>query len=351
MLTDEQIKEVREHLETAQNPIFYYDNDADGLCSFLILRRFLGRGNGVAVRSYPDLDVSYARKARELNADYVFVLDKPVLSREFVEEINKMGLPFVWIDHHPRQVEEEYEKKIDNFYVYNPFLNSNSEGNGEPVTYLSYKLTERKEDLWIAMVGCIGDRFMPDFADEFKEKYSEYWGDVEDPFDAYFGTEIGKIVKAFNFGLKDSVSNVVSMQRFLISAENPGDVFAEVSSNRAFRKKYEEISRKYNSLLEKARNKLIGNLIFFEYGGETSMSSDIANELSYIYPTKYIVIIYRNGAVCNISMRGKKIRDILEKVLENFENATGGGHEDAVGARIKTDDLEKFKESMEQEVN
>ena len=105
MLTEKQIDEIREHLEKAQNPLFYYDNDADGLCSFVLLRRFSGRGKGVAVRSFPELNASYAKKAQELNADYVFVLDKPVLSREFVEEIAKLQLPLVWIDHHdvPRE--------------------------------------------------------------------------------------------------------------------------------------------------------------------------------------------------------------------------------------------------------
>jgi len=77
MLTEKQISEIREHLERAQNPIFYYDNDCDGLCSFLLLRRYLDRGKGVSIRSAPDLDAQYAKKASELNSDYVFVLDKP----------------------------------------------------------------------------------------------------------------------------------------------------------------------------------------------------------------------------------------------------------------------------------
>src|SRR3990167_9586407 len=109
MLSEKQILEIREHLERAQNPLFYYDNDADGLCSFIILRKFIGRGKGVAVRSFPDLNASYARKAAELNADYVFVLDKPVISKEFVKEIDNLGLPLVWIDHHDLPI-EEYEK-------------------------------------------------------------------------------------------------------------------------------------------------------------------------------------------------------------------------------------------------
>jgi nanoRNase/pAp phosphatase (c-di-AMP/oligoRNAs hydrolase) len=36
--------------------------------------------------------------------------------------------------------------------------------------------------------------------------------------------------------------------------------------------------------------------------------------------------------------------------LKKFEGATGGGHEDAVGARIKTEDLSRFKEELEKEI-
>ena len=44
MLTKKQINEIREHLEKAQNPLFFFDNDPDGLCSFLLLQRYIGRG-------------------------------------------------------------------------------------------------------------------------------------------------------------------------------------------------------------------------------------------------------------------------------------------------------------------
>lgn len=51
MLTNEQINEIREHLENARNPVFFFDNDPDGLCSFLLLQRFIGRGRGVAIKT------------------------------------------------------------------------------------------------------------------------------------------------------------------------------------------------------------------------------------------------------------------------------------------------------------
>ena len=59
MLNLSQLKEIKEHLEKAQNPLFFFDNDNDGLCSFLLLRRFIDRGRGIAIKSFPDLNVSY----------------------------------------------------------------------------------------------------------------------------------------------------------------------------------------------------------------------------------------------------------------------------------------------------
>mgnify|MGYP000905709012 CR=1 FL=1 len=72
MLREKEISEIREHLERAQNPLFFFDNDSDGVCSFLILQRYLGRGKGVCIKSFPSLDRRYLRKVYELNADYIF---------------------------------------------------------------------------------------------------------------------------------------------------------------------------------------------------------------------------------------------------------------------------------------
>jgi single-stranded DNA-specific DHH superfamily exonuclease len=69
-----------------------------------------------------------------------------------------------------------------------------------------------------------------------------------------------------------------------------------------------------------------------------------------LYPKKYIVVAFKNGAIANLSMRGKNVRKILEKIIEKLEGASGGGHEEAVGARIKVEDLDKFKEQFKDEI-
>src|SRR3989339_1553001 len=132
MLTEKQIREIREHLEKAQNPLFFFDNDNDGLVSFLLLRRFIDRGRGVAIKSFPDLNLSYYRKVQELKPDYIFILDKPIVSLEFLERAKKDNVPVVWIDHH--QVDKP---EIEGVSYYNPFFN---DGTNEPVSYLCYKI-------------------------------------------------------------------------------------------------------------------------------------------------------------------------------------------------------------------
>ncbi len=348
MLTENQIKEIREHLEKAQNPVFYYDNDADGLCSFLLLRRFLGRGKGVAIRSFPELDKHYARKVQELKGDYVFILDKPVLSEEFVKEIDKMNLPCVWIDHHDMP-SQDYSK-YSNFYTYN--VSRNKEKSAEPVSYLCYEIIgKKKEEMWISLMGCIADHYLPEFAKKFEKDYPEMWGkNIEKPFEAYFGTEIGKMADALNFGLKDSTTHIVQMQNYLLECKSPNDVLAEHSGNINLRKRYKDMRKKYSALIEKAKEAKHGEMIMFEYGGDLSISSNLSNELSYLYPKKIIMVAFKKGTVANISLRGKKIREVLDKVLKQMQHASGGGHEDAVGARIRLEDLEKFKELLEKEL-
>ena len=345
MLTKRQILEVREHLDRALNPIFYYDNDADGLCSYVLFRKFIGRGKGVAVRSHPDVDESYARKVQELNADYVFVLDRPILGEKFVEEIGKLGIPIVWIDHHEIG-DEKYDGK--EVFIFNPTRNEKKKSN-EPISYWAYQICNRREDLWIALMGCIADHYLPDFIDEFKKKNGEYWGKkILKPVDAYYKYEIGRLARVLGFGLKDSVTHVVQMQNFLVKCKGPEDLFQEVESNKPFARKYREIRERYDVLLKKAREGINEDdkFVFFTYSGELSISSDISNELSYLYPGKMIVVAFISGPITNISMRGKGVKKLIEKILPGFENSSGGGHEEAIGDRVQTQDLERFKEEI-----
>lgn len=343
MLTKKQVKEIKEHLNRAQNPIFFFDNDQDGLCSFLLFQRYLGRGKGVAIKSYPELLKDYFRKVNELKADYIFILDKPVVSKEFFEEAEKTNIPIVWIDHHIID-----KKTIPSFVnYYNPLQNKSK--SEEPVTALCYQITNKKEDLWIAIIGCISDKFTPPFYDEFEEKYPDLSVKSKEALDIYYKSQIGRIARIFSFGLKDRTTNVINMIRFLIKSKSPYEILEENNKNYSLHHRFRQVESKYQKLFEKAISigKKQGKILFFQYGGDLSISAELSNELRYFFPDKIVVVAYVKGAKVNISVRGPKSRNLLLEAIKDFEDATGGGHEDAVGGQIRIEDLEIFKKNLE----
>jgi len=341
MLSDKEINEIREHLEKAQNPLFFFDNDNDGLASFLLLRRFIERGRGVVIKSFPDLNSAYYRRVNELNPDYIFILDKPLVSKEFLEEAKNDNIPVVWIDHHI--VDRPQDDWIN---YYNPY---HQDKTNEPVSYLCYKITNKKSDVWIALIGCISDCYLPDFYPEVEKIY----GDIvkknpKSAFDLLFGSEIGKIARILDFSLKDTTTNVVNMLKFMMRVSVPMDILEENYKTRQILRRFIQINLRYEELMKKARLLKDGKVLFFQYGGSLSLSANLANQLIYEFPDKIIVVAYIKGDVANISLRGKG--DILKltlKSIEEIEGATGGGHEHATGAKVSVSDLPKFREKIE----
>jgi single-stranded DNA-specific DHH superfamily exonuclease len=345
MLNNKQIKEIKSHLEKAQNPLFLFDNDVDGLCSFLLLARYIKRGRGVAVKSFPDLDKSYIRKVNEFKSDYVFVLDKHAVSEEFFKELKIQNIPCVWIDHH--EVDVSLPKDTDVYY-YNPMKNENiSERKNEPTTYLAYQVVQNKKEMWLAFIGCLSDGYVPDFIEEFRKNYPDLLPlQIKTAFEGVYNTEIGKISRVLNFALKDRTSNVVKMIKYLLKLESPVLILEERENN-SILQRFNQINKKYLKILEKAKRFSRGKLLFFQYGGDLSISSDLSNELSYIYPEKVIVVAYLKSTKANVSLRGENVRKLTLEAIKGIENATGGGHENATGATLPIEDLLRFKEKLQ----
>ena len=338
MLTNTQVSEIKEHLEKAQNPVFFFDNDPDGLCAFLILQRYIGRGKGVVIKSFPALDENYFRKVQEFNADYIFILDKPVVSKGFFERAKEGNVPIVWIDHHDVD-EEEVPESVS---YYNPIFNNPK--SSEPTTVLCYNVTKKKDDSWIALVGAISDSYLPDFYNEFKEKFPELTVETKDPFKVLYDSKIGEVAFMMSNGLKDSTTNVVNMLRYLAKAKSPYDILEENGKNHSMHKKSSEIRKKYIQLLEKAKKVYKKNerVLFFRYGGDLSVSGELANNVKYLFPDKIVVVAYVKGNKVNLSLRGGNIREKFLEAIDGLDGATGGGHKDAVGGQMSADSLDKF---------
>ena len=344
MLSQEQISEIKEHLEKAQNPVFFFDNDADGLISFVLLRRFINRGKGVAIKSFPELDESYVKRIDEFNADYVFILDKPSVSKRFLEEVKLRNLPVVWIDHHDVPSPSEFS----NLSYYNSLKKSNL---GEPISYISYIVSRKKEDSWLSVIGCISDNYLPDFYNDFAKEYPNLTRKNPDSaFEVLYETEIGKMVLMLSFALKDRTSSVMAMINFLFSVKSPFDLLKEDTRNSNIFKRFNQINKFYTKILEKAKRVARSHkkLVFFQYGGEMSLSADIANELSYRFPGKVIMVAFVKGNNANVSIRGSiDVRKITLDILKEIPNSSGGGHKHATGCKMSLDDLHKFRDLFE----
>lgn len=341
MLNPEQLIQIRNQLETAQNPLFFYDNDVDGLCSFLILRRALDRGRGIAIKSFPDLKAQYTKKVDELNPDTIVILDKAELSEEFANHAEEKGIPIIWIDHHETKTSKEVIQKTS-YYTSYP--------SSEPTSYIAQKIFNRQQDLWLATIGCIGDVYMPEFAEKFSKENPELLPPNTEVFTALQSTTIGKIARKLNFGLMDTTTNIVQLIKYLFKATGPYDILEENASTRQFHKRVNQLEEFLQKQIEKAESQTSeqSKLLFFTYSGNTSMSSEISNRLAYSHKDKLIVVAFLRPEKANISVRGKDALKITKAAIKDLLGATGGGHEEATGAMVPISDFEKFKENIKE---
>ncbi len=339
MLTNSQLTKIRNQLEISQNPLFFYDNDCDGLCSFLILRRALDRGRGVAIKSFPDLKGQYTRKIDELNPDAIIILDKAELSKEFANHAEEKNIPLIWIDHHETKTPKEIIQKTSYY---------NSYPSSEPTSYIAQKIFNRQQDLWLATIGCIGDVYMPDFAEKFSSDNPELLPPNTEVFTALQATTIGKIARKLNFGLMDTTTNILQLIRYLFRATTPYDILEENPSTRQFHKHVNQLEKFLQKQIDKAESQIDKNtpLIFFTYSGNTSMSSEISNRLMYLHKDKLIIVAFLKPEKANISIRGKDALKITKEATKDILGATGGGHEEATGAMVPITEFEKFKKNI-----
>jgi len=339
MLTEKQIKQIREELENCQRPIFFFHDDPDGLASFLLLYRYKREGKGIVVKAYPNLTPMFGRKALDYGADKVFVLDIANMEQEFIDMVNT---PVIWIDHHPPVERERVQ-------YYNSRLNNNT---NTPVSCMCYQIT--KQDQWIALIGCLGDWHIPDFFKDFAKENPSIAGKAKHTKieELLYNSPIGKLVKIFSFNLKGTTSEVNKSIKILTRIQNPAEILEQTTPRgKLIYKKYEQINKAYKELLKKALKAKKGKIIVFTYSEDKlSLTKDLANELMHRFPDKVIVLGREKSGEIRCSIRANHINltKAVEKALVGI-NGYGGGHEKACGAGIKKEDFKQFLKNLEKQ--
>jgi oligoribonuclease NrnB/cAMP/cGMP phosphodiesterase (DHH superfamily) len=341
MLTDKEIIDFREELTNCKKPIFFYDDDMDGAVSFILLYKLINEGKGVIVKSAPELSSRFLRSVDDFKPDKVFILDKPMVAEEFIDGCK---CRILWLDHHPLQQPTKVK-------YYNPRKEDPSDNR--PTSYWAYRIANNKEDLWMAMLGIVGDWFMPEFCDEFSKKYPDILPpNVKTVQEALFNSNFGKLFNIFSFNLKGNSRDAYKSIKIMIRLKNPYEVLHQTTSQGKYLyKKYEVVNKTYQELISEVKVSDENLLLFMYQDDKMSLSSDISNELTVKYPDKLVIIgREKNGEMkCSIRCATKKIPPILEKALIGI-SGYGGGHDHACGACIKKDDFDRFISNVKQEL-
>ena len=334
-LSEKQYSEIRGHLDSCKNPLFFFDDDQDGLCSFLLLYRYKKEGHGIVVKTSPKIEMLVLSKIREYDPDKVFILDVAAADCEFLE---KVKVPVVWVDHHG-------QSKIENAYYYNPRI-SKAKDN-QPTSFMCYNVVNR--DLWLAALGAVADWFIPNYLNKFMEEYPGMAGAAsKNPGDIIYNSDLGKLIRIFSFILKGRHTDVMKSVKILTRIKSPYEILSqETPEGKYIHKRYHEVNKIYEPILKEALDAVEqakGKLAVYAYKDDKSaFTSDISNESIYRFPDKIILIAREKNDEMKCSMRSSKINliPIIAKALAGL-NGYGGGHENACGLNIKKHDFEEF---------
>ena len=330
-----QIKQAREHLDGCKRPLFFFDDDQDGLCSFLQLYRYKKEGKGVIVKTTPKIDSVFVKKVEEFRPDKIFILDMAVVEQDFLDA---MKVPVVWIDHHG-----PFER--NNVKYFNPRV-SNPQDN-HPTSYLCYQIVH--QEMWISCVGCIADWFIPPFINEFRKDFSDLIEhDFKSPGDILYNSKLGHLIRIFSFALKGKITDVNKCIGIFTRINSPYEILnQETAQGRFIYKRYEQVNKLYEPLIKEVMEttgKTSEKLVLFNYQDDkSSFTSDLSNEAIYRRPDKIILIAREKNGEMKCSLRSSEIilPPLIDKALAGL-GGYGGGHEHACGLNVKKEDFEEF---------
>lgn len=335
MIPEKQLKEIRKELEECQNPFFFFHDDADGLCSFLLLYKFKGEGRGKIVKNRPCIDEDFIGFIPD-DADKIFILDIAIVTQEFIDKVKK---PVVWIDHHT-------PLPISGCKYFNPRKKNPEEYT--PVSSICYEAVD--QDLLLGGLGTIGDLATGiALLEKFFREYSPLAGKYRDLFDVSFKTRIGELLRILEFNLKGKKDEIrKSISIFMKTKDFMRFLNPKTAGEKYVYRKYEKVNEEYEALLKEAlKHKKEDPFVFVFEECNFVLGADLAREIPYRIPGKRMYVICREKSgnmLCSLRT-GQDINlvDFLNNALEQVEGH-GGGHPFAVGCSVKKRDFDRFLE-------
>lgn len=335
----ERLAQARKAIESAARPLFLHDDDCDGVCSFVLLYGLTQDGRGVPVKNSPVLTGQYLRKVEENGPDLIVILDKPRVDEEFLEQVRT---PVIWLDHHEPQA--ELARRFPNVTYLNPRVWDDADNR--PTSYWAYQIAQ--QNLWVAVVGAVGDWFLPEYLAAFREAYPDLVaGQPARVEELYLDTPIGTLIRVLQFNLKGTTSEVRKSIMTFAKVESPYEILKQTSARgRYLWKRYQRLAAPYEAMLAAARESANGpgNILLHLYEDPANtFTAELSNELLIRYPERVILVGRKHEGKwkCSVRSRDVELPSKIHAALQGVEGH-GGGHAHACGLVVKVEDWDRF---------
>ncbi|MCF7901492.1 DHH family phosphoesterase [Candidatus Woesearchaeota archaeon] len=338
-----------------------HDTDMDGMSATILLKKGLekfGKQN-IYFDSFKhsnkrNVDQDFLNKLKEHNITHIFSLDIGLESFLGIEKLKEYDVCV--IDHH--QIESDIWQEMTKLLLIKPYftVSQGVDGSNICTANLVYNLfseiTNMKNNDWLAAAGIIGDSgyvVEKEFVDSVLKKYGE---EVKKDI---FETQLGRLVSYTTYG--DSMGSEDSLKiifKALDESKNYGQAIEKMIS---FKPVEEQMKRECERFDDSCEKIIVNNenIIFYEIKSDYDIKGPVSTFISFKkIPSNTTIITYqkhKNGMTSISARRQDKkynMGKLMKVISQKLENSQGGGHIPAAGAGIKTEDIKRFKDLVQE---
>jgi RecJ-like exonuclease len=301
--------------------------DCDGICAGAVaLARFPGAG------VFFTKPVSVCDDLRNTEAERIIIADIALNKSEqqkFMQIIREKRSRVMYFDHHP--LSKEAKRQLSGMLEI--FVHDEKSSSSELV-YRHFQKELSKEMIWPALYGAIGD-----YAEDtdFVRKHITDWDKRAINFEV---STISLGTKNEEFSTYDAKRNIA---KTLAEGRNPSDIEGLVKSAKdAVRREFELykiVKRKAKTL---GKIGYLTNTPSFGFRGPAALFAATATG------KQVGICVYKRERYLDITIRARESLP-LNKIAEQASEAvkgSGGGHENAAGAKIPFGTLDQFLKKM-----
>ncbi|MFQ5474683.1 MAG: DHH family phosphoesterase [Candidatus Nanoarchaeia archaeon] len=329
----------------------FHDTDMDGMTSGVLVKKGLG-ALGVEAKKLQPFSHTLKREITpnflEILGDttHLIVCDLAFESFPGIELLSEIKV--LVIDHHP--IRGKLYKTLQNFTVVKPGM---YQDKYDPVKICTanivYNLFNEVHDMsehdWLAALGMISDATYDaekGFVDAVLIKNGNKV--AENPFDTDFS-------RAAKYGTYGDCSGEDDADEKVFEALDTSKDYKEVIEKL---QEFKPVEKEFNKLLKAfdKKKKEVEDIIFYELRSKYTLNSPLATTIGLrrIPSNKTLFVVQEKEGLMKMSVRRQDMKvhvgDMIRECIKGFEDANGGGHRPAGGARVLKKDYEEFKKRV-----